>query len=49
MKKGKTTLKKREPKNANEPTNESKEYTQSRIIKGKTSLGKNKKKAEIIV
>ena len=48
MKKGKTTLKKREAKNTNDPTNESKEYTQSRIIKGKTSLGKNKKKAEKI-
>ena len=49
MKKGKTTLKKREPKNTNDPTKESEVYTQSKIIKGKTSLGKNKMKAERIM
>jgi hypothetical protein len=46
MKKGKTTLKKREVKNTNDPVNESEVYTQSKIIKGKTSLGKNKNKVE---
>ena len=43
MKKGKTTLNKRQAKNTNDPAMESEVLTQSRIIKGKTSLGKNKK------
>ena len=39
--KGKTSLK-RKVKNTSEPTNDNEVYTQSKIIKGKTSLGKNK-------
>ena len=46
MKKGKTTLKKRQAENTKDPTMEVKEYTQSKIIKGKTSLGMNKKLME---
>lgn len=46
MKKGKTTLKKRQAKNENNPTMETEEYTKSKIIKGKTSLGKNKMRIE---
>ena len=40
--KGKTTLRKKVNNNDNDPAMESQEYTHGRIIKGKTSLGKNK-------
>ena len=40
--KGKTTLRKKVNNKDNDPAMESQEYTYGRIIKGKTSLGKNK-------
>lgn len=46
--KGKTVLKKKIINNNNEPKIVNEEYTQSKIIKGKTSLGKNKNKKQQI-